>query len=424
MTAPDPFADARSQWSLPRELLERGQLERLNRLLETAVAAGGLYRDKLQRDKLGGAAPRLATVAEISSLPLTTKEDIVAAAAAGATKTQSGVAKTQAGATEKSAWPPGPAAAYVRYHQTSGTRGEPLAVPDTAAGWAWWIDTWKHTLAAAGARPGDAAALAFSFGPFVGFWSAFDACVASGVRAIPAGGMSSAARAELVRRTGATLLFGTPSYALRLAEAAHEAGIDPAATAVRTVIVAGEPGGSVPATRERIAAAWGARVVDHAGATEVGPWGFGDDAWSGPAGEPPGLRVVESEFVAEFLALDSDRPATPGGLARLVLTNLGRVDTPVIRYETGDLVRPEWPSDSPSEPRGGSQAESDGSLPPCHFVRLAGGVIGRADDMVIVRGVNVFPSSLEGVLARLPQVAEWRAIATRRGEMDELRVEV
>lgn len=343
------------------------------------VPASGLYREKL-----GPTPLRLERLGDLASLPTTDKDELVAAAGAGE-------------------WLSRPLTEYVRFHQTSGTRGAPMAVPDTADDWRWWMQAWRHTLDAAQVMPGDRAMLAFSFGPFVGFWSAFDALVARGVQAIPGGGMTSAGRLDLIQRTDANRLFCTPSYALHLADEGAKRGVDVAALPIETVVVAGEPGGSLPATRQHIASAWGARVVDHSGATEIGPWGFGDDLWS----DPPGLRVIESEFIAEFLSVETGEPAAPGELAEMVLTNLGRVGAPVIRYRTGDLVRPEWPEAGP-----------------CRFVRLPGGVVGRADDMLVVRGVNVFPSSIEEVLRRVEGVAEWRLVAERRGSMDELAIEI
>lgn len=365
-------------WSLSREELQQAQLGRLNALLASVTRNSGLYRSKLE-----GAPARLKDLSEFQRLPTTSKDELVQAAAAGEWLTQ-------------------PSERYVRFHQTSGTRGAPMAVPDTAEDWRWWMAAWSHTLDAAQIRSGDRAMLAFSFGPFVGFWSAFDALVARGVQAIPGGGMSSAARLGLIERAGANRLFCTPSYALHLARSGDQAGVDVSALPIETVVVAGEPGGSLLATRQRIADAWGARVVDHAGATEIGPWGFGDDLWN----DPPGLRVVESEFLAEFLSVEHDGPAQPGELSELVLTNLGRLGAPTIRYRTGDLVRPEWPTEGP-----------------CRFVRLPGGVLGRADDMMVVRGVNVFPSSIEEVLRGIDGVEEWRLIVERRGEMDELVIE-
>ncbi len=169
---------------------------------------------------------------------------------------------------------------------------------------------------------------------------------------------------------------------------------------VRTLVLAGEPGGSVPATREKIESAWQARVLDHGGATEVGPWGYGD-----PAGT--GLFVNENDFIAEFLNVETGTGAAEGELSELVLTNLGRTGSPVVRYRTGDLVRPSWQ-------HGGDN----------RFVFLPGGVLSRADDMMVIRGVNVFPSSVEQILRSFPELIEYRMTARKLGEMDHLVVEI
>jgi phenylacetate-CoA ligase len=293
-----------------------------------------------------------------------------------------------------------PLSRYVRYHHTSGTRGRPMPVLDTAADWQWWIDCWQFVLDAAEVTAEDRAVLAFSFGPFIGFWSAHDALAARGGMVIPSGGMRTLARVELIRRTRATALFCTPSYALRLAEVARENRIDPASLEVRKIIVAGEPGGSTPALREQIEQAWKALVIDHAGASEVGPWGYGDQRGRG-------LYVLETEFLAEFRSLASGGPAADGEMAELVLTTLGRFGSPVIRYRTGDIVRPRFTAEGVN-----------------HFTLLEGGVLGRADDMLIVRGVNVFPSSLEQIVRSFPEVVEFRVTATRQGSLDGLLVEI
>jgi phenylacetate-CoA ligase len=289
---------------------------------------------------------------------------------------------------------------YVRYHRTSGTRGRPLIVLDTLEDWQWWIDTWQFVLDAAEIAPHDRALMAFSFGPFIGFWSAYDAVAARGAMVIPTGAMSSLARLDMARSARATAMFCTPSYALHLAEIGAQHQIDVASLPIRSIVVAGEPGGSVPAVRERIEQLWQARVIDHSGASEVGPWGY-----AAPDGQ--GLYVVESEFLAEFLSVETGQPAAEGELAEIVLTTLGRAGSPVIRYRTGDLVRPTW--NAPGANR---------------FVLLQGGVLGRADDMMIVRGVNVFPSSVDQILHGFPEVVEYCMTAHKRGAMDELTIEI
>jgi phenylacetate-CoA ligase len=293
-----------------------------------------------------------------------------------------------------------PVERYTRFHRTSGTRGHPLVVLDTAADWQWWLDTWQFVLDAAELGPEDRVLMAFSFGPFVGFWSAFDAAVARGCLVLPGGGLSTLARLDILRNTRTTAVCCTPTYALHMADVAADNDIDLAALDVRRIIVAGEPGGSIPAIRARIETAWNARLIDHSGATEIGPWGYADH-------QQRGLHVIESEFIAEFVSVTSGKPAADGELSELVLTTLGRAGSPVIRYRTGDLVRPTW-----------NAVENN------NFVLFEGGVLGRADDMMIVRGVNIFPSSIEQILHSFPEVIEYRITAKKDGEMDSLSIEV
>jgi phenylacetate-CoA ligase len=372
-------ADRRRLEQSPRAELERHQLARLRQLLTEIVPHNRFYSEKLARVNLS-----LESLDDLRRLPFTFKDELVTAPQAG----------------EFAANMTYPLEHYVRYHHTSGTRGRPLPVLDTAQDWQWWIDCWQFVLDAAEIEAEDRAVLAFSFGPFIGFWSAHDALVARGGMVVPCGGLGTLARVELIRRTRATALFCTPSYALRLAEVAHENHIDPASLDVRRIVVAGEPGGSVPALRKRIEAAWNARLIDHAGASEVGPWGYGCRTGRG-------LYVLESEFIAEFRSLASGEPAADGELAELVLTSLGRAGCPVIRYRTGDIVKPRF------------NAPGDN-----HFTLLEGGVVGRADDMLIVRGVNVFPSSVEQILRAFPEVVEYRVTALKDGSRDALKVEI
>jgi phenylacetate-CoA ligase len=276
--------------------------------------------------------------------------------------------------------------------------------------------------------------MAFSFGPFIGFWSAHDACLHRRCMVIPSGGMTTAARIDLIHASQPTVLFSTPSYAIHLGQEAERRGQSLRNSSVRCVFVAGEPGGSVPSVRNTLESLYGARVMDHAGATEIGPWGFSD-----PAGES--LHVIESEFIAEYLPVGADPSAATllpvagdatraapidesstdsGSLMELVLTSLGRTGAPVLRYRTGDLVRPEW-QHTPVP----SQGQSRGlATRPSNFVRLRGGVVGRVDDMLVVRGVNVFPSSIDAIVREFPSVGEYRLTLQKIGALDELRLEV
>lgn len=385
--------------------LEARKLARLRHVLRVILPANRFYEAKLGRVVDVG---HLRSLADLAAWPCTTKEDLVAAAVDGRPGNLTWSADR-----------------YVRFHQTSGTHGRPLPAWDTAADWRWWMECWRFILGRANVGRGDRVLVASSFGPYAGFWSAFDAAVTHGALAIPAGGLSSLARLELLRRAAATVLVATPSYALHLAEVAVDAAVDTAALPVRLVIVAGEPGGSVPAVRRRLEEAWGAAVLDHAGATEVGPWGVGavghgDDSIDGPGhgtadaqGAPrPALHVIEDRFHPEFLALGTGEAAAPGEAAELVLTTLGRTGAPVIRYRTGDVVRPVWPSD---------EAIAAGV---CPWVRLDGGVLGRADDMLVVRGVNIFPGAVDGILRGFPEIVEYRLTVATRESLDTLTIEI
>ena len=371
-------SDRWQRQQLSREALRAWQLERLNKLLIEVIP-----HNKFYVEKLGKLVKPMTSLDQLADLPFTFKDELVTAPAAG----------------EFAANLTYPLDRYVRYHHTSGTRGRPMPVLDTAEDWQWWVETWQYILDAAEVRSDDRAIMAFSFGPFIGFWSASDACIARGLMVIPTGGMSSRGRLEMMRSCQATILFCTPSYALHLAEVAHDNQIDPRSLCIRHVIVAGEPGGSVPSTRQRIEQAFDANVIDHAGASEVGPWGYSRDE--------RGLHVIESEFIAEFLSVATGEPAVEGELSELVLTSLGRRGSPLLRYRTGDLVRPQFNASSDSR-----------------FVLLTGGVLGRADNMLVVRGVNVFPSSIEHILRAFPEVVEFRVTASKSSAMDSLAVEV
>ena len=355
---------------LTRSELAEWQLVRLNELLTRTLSTNAFYARKLADWSLP-----VQSLDELHSWPLTTKHELLTVC--------------QQDPTANLTFP---LADYTRVHRTSGTRGRPLLVYDTQADWLWWQRTWQYVLDAAEVTLDDRALMAFSFGPFIGFWSAYSALVDRGALVIPSGGLTTLARLDLIDQLQATIVCCTPTYALRMAEAAREDQRDLATGSVRALIVAGEPGGSLPAVRNKLEAAWQARVVDHSGATEVGPWGFG-------TADGSGLHVIESEFIAEFLPHDNDL-----GAQELVLTSLGRVGWPVIRYRTGDLVVPEVPQ------RG--------------FVTLAGGVLARADEMLVIRGVNVFPSAIEATLRQFPEVEEFRVVIFNEREMDAVRVEV
>jgi phenylacetate-CoA ligase len=301
---------------------------------------------------------------------------------------------------------------YCRLHQTSGTTtGIPLRCLDRKEDWDWWKRCWGAIFRAASVTRGDRILFPFSFGPFVGFWAAFESAVELGCLALPGGGMTTLARLQFMTDNAVTVLCCTPTYALHMAEVARQQGIDLRASAVRTLIVAGEPGGSIPATRRAIETAFNARLFDHIGMTEVGAYAY-------ECAESPGsVHVNEAEFIVEVIDpmttlskwsnLSSITTGAPVE-GELVLTNLGRLGFPVIRYRTGDQV----------------QLVTGPCACGSSFARLEGGVIGRTDDMLVIRGNNVYPSALEAILRQFPAVAEYRLIVEGRDALTDLRIEI
>lgn len=353
------------------------QLGRLRELLGAVRASNAFYASRLRAAGLDG---EVGSLEEFSRrMPFTRKTELAA---------------------DQEAHPPfgtnltEPLERYTRFCQTSGTTARPLAILDTAESWTWMLGNWAAIYRAAEIGPGDRLYFAFSFGPFLGFWTAFEAATRLGCLALPGGGLSSAARLRALVEYRAAVLCCTPTYAVHLGESAAEAGVDLRGSAVRKIVVAGEPGGSVPAIRERIAALWpGAEVIDHYGLTETGPVAYQR------LGEPGVLRVLEGSYIAEIVDPETGAPVTPGATGELVLTLLGRTASPLLRYRTGDLVARD---------------------PALDGFALRGGVLGRADDMLVVRGVNLYPSAVEAVIRSVAGVGEYRVEVSRRGAMAEI----
>ncbi|MCH9032922.1 MAG: phenylacetate--CoA ligase family protein [Planctomycetes bacterium] len=371
----------RQEDTLDRAGLDRVQRSKLGHALEIILRSNEFYKRKI--GGLGFDAAR----DPLHSLPLTTRGEIQ---------------QDQAESPPYGSLLTYPIEKYNRLHQTSGSGGVPMRWLDTPESWKWWCSCWDTIYQAAGVSKSDRLFFPFSFGPFIGFWGAYDAAVAQGLFAIPAGGMTTSARLRYLLDNGVTVVLCTPTYALRLAEVAASEGIDLPGSAVRALIVAGEPGGSIPATRARIETAWGARVFDHPGLTEVGPWGF-------ECVETPGaVHVLETEFVAEVIDPKTEQPLPDGGTGELVLTNLGRIGMPLIRYRTGDRVC----------------LRRERCACGRWFARAEGGVLGRLDDMLIIRGNNVYPAAIEGIVREVPEVAEFRLEVDERASMADLCIQV
>jgi len=371
---------------LDRSRLAECQGRRLSELLKKIDGRNQFYTCKFREAGVDIALLRFPY--DFGRLPLTTKAELNADQAANPPW---GTALTE------------PLANYTRYCQTSSSTGRPLRWIDTNESWQWLLECWKAVYRGAGVKAGARVFFPFSFGPFLGFWAGFEAGPQIGLHCVPGGGMSSQIRLSMIEAIGATVVCCTPTYALRLAEIADIERRKPLSEGtVRTLIVAGEPGGSIPATRERIERSWGARVIDHHGLTEVGPVSF-------ECLEVPGaLHINEAEFIAEVLDSHTGREVSDGQTGELVITNLGRTASPVIRYRTGDIVVRR------SEPCRCGRT----------WARLEGGILSRADDMVNIRGVNVYPVGIESVVRRLTEVVEFRSVVSRQGSMRSLRLEI
>lgn len=372
----DPFIE-----KLGRHALEEVQLRKFQIMLDKILTHNSFYQQKLNAVGIKSSSD-VRSFEDFRKLPFTTKQELV---------------YDQADNPPYGTNLTFPQEMYTRIHQTSGTTGEPLRCLDTEESWDWWARCWAAVYRAAGVTPSDRIFFAFSFGPFIGFWSAYAGAQRIGALALPGGGMSSLQRVKFMLKNEVTVLVCTPTYALHLAEVAEQEGINLADSSVRITIHAGEPGASLPATKERIERAWGARCCDHAGATEVGAWGFED----GRFGD---FHVNEAEFIAEVVDADGN-PANEG---ELIITNLGRLGMPVIRYRTGDRVAIDT-----------SATENDRT-----FRRLKGGVIGRIDDALIVRGINVFPSAIENIVRRFDDVGEFAVDVYRNKNLDEMEIRV
>jgi phenylacetate-CoA ligase len=371
--------------SLPS--IQATQLGKVERLVKAILPANPFYTRKLARFSV---PERFGSVDEYARLiPVTTRHELV----------RDRIENPPYGTNLTY-----PLDKFVRCHQTSGTTTVPIRWLDTPESWGHIVDNWVEILGAAGIHRGDRFFFAFSFGPFLGFWSGLEAAMKLGCFCFTGGAMTSLARLEAILDNGITVLCCTPTYAQHLGEVAAEKKIDLTRSRLRLVIVAGEGGGSIPATRARIEKLWvGARVFDHHGMTEVGPVSYQCPC------QPGVLHILESAYLPEVVDPATGQPVRPGEAGELVLTTLDRLGSPLLRYRTGDLVR--------ARPR---------MVCSCGRSELAleGGILGRSDDMVVVRGVNVYPSLVEEIVRAFPEVTEYRVLLDRRRPMAELSLEV
>ena len=372
-----------------RAAIKAGQLEQLRSLVAELFPANRFYTRKLEA---AGITFDVASLEDFSArFPFTTKQELVA---------------------DQLAHPPFgtnltyPLEGYTRFHQTSGTSGTPLRWLDTPESWDGMVESWQEIFRAAGVHAADRVMFAFSFGPFIGFWLAFEAAARLGCLCLPGGGLSSSARLRVMQVNQSSVLCCTPTYAIRLAEVAADDHLETRTLGVKTIIVAGEPGGSIPATRAKLEALWpGARIFDHHGMTEVGPVTYECPKQSGV------LHVIESAYFAEVIDPATGKLCDRG---ELVLTTLGRIGSPLLRYRTGDVVKLSNPNAEPKTP----------CVCGRHELALEGGILGRVDDMIIVRGVNVYPAAVEEIIRSFGEIAEYRVRISEAHSLTEMQIQI
>lgn len=293
----------------------------------------------------------------------------------------------------------------VEFRQTSGTTGKPVYQADSWSDWEWWNECWSYILWAQGYRPDDRVFIPFGYNVFVAFWAGHYAAEKIGCEVVPGGVLDTAARVLKIDELKATALMGTPTYLLNMADVArNKLNIDPAELTVTKITCAGEPGASIPATKERLERSWGAKVFDHAGATEIGAWAFECADQSG------GLHVNEAMFLVQIEDVETGESITePGRRGKMIVTAFDRTAQPCVRFDSKDVI--EWAEE------------------PCScgrtFRLIKGGVVGRVDDITKVKGVLLSPSAIEAVVRSFPELSdEYEVVVDQSNGQDRIKLKI
>ena len=366
--------------TMARGDLEALQLERLKRSVSRAYSLVPHYQQAF--DAAGANPDSLKTLDDIRRFPLTTKDDL------------------------RRNYPFGmftvPPSSLARLHASSGTTGKPTVVGYTD----WDLDIWAELMArsmtAAGIGPLDVLHNAYGYGLFTGGLGAHDGARRLGATIVPMSGGNTERQVMLLEDFGATVLCATPSYALTIAEMAENMGVDLAGGPLRVGLFGAEPWS--PAMRTELEARLGITAVDLYGLSEI----MGPGVACECAQAQDGHHLWEDHFLFESIDPDSGEPVTPGEPGELVVTTLTKEALPMVRFRTRDITRL---SDEPCV---------------CGRThRRMMRVAGRSDDMLIVRGVNLFPSQVEAVLVGIPDVAPcYQIVVDRQKSLDDLVVEV
>ena len=291
------------------------------------------------------------------------------------------------------------------FRQTSGTTGQPVYQPDTWQDWEWWAECWSFILWAQGYRSTDRVFIPFGYNVFVAFWAGHYGAEKLGCEVVPGGVLDTKARILKIQELQATAMMATPTYVLGMADTArNKMGIDPTTLSINKITCAGEPGAGIPSTKKRIEDAWGAKVFDHAGATEIGAWSFEC------ADQPHGMHVNEGFFLVEIEDLETGKIIEePGKRGKMIITALDRQAQPCVRFDSKDII--EWDAD------------------PCScgrtFRLIKGGVVGRSDDITKVKGVLLAPSAIEEVVRSIDGLGdEFEVVVDKVGDVDRIALKV
>ncbi len=291
------------------------------------------------------------------------------------------------------------------FRQTSGTTGQPVYQADTWQDWEWWSECWAYILWAQGYRPSDRVFIPFGYNIFVAFWAGHYAAEKIGCEVVPGGVLDTKARILKIEELKATAIMATPTYVLGMADTAkNKMNINPANLSINKITCAGEPGASIPSTKNRMQNAWGAKVFDHAGATEIGAWSFECQD------QPGGMHVNEAFFLVEIEDVETGEIIEkPGRRGKMIITALDRMAQPCVRFDAKDII--EW------------------DISPCTCGRtsrlIKGGVIGRADDITKVKGVLLAPSAIEEVVRSIEDLCdEYEVVVDKLGDIDRIKLKV
>ncbi len=375
---------------MPRDRLQELQLRKFRRIVQWAYERSRLHRNLY--DQAGMSPEDIKTFADIARVP----------------KVEKSMMRDIQGIDP---YPYGdmlcvPLDEVSTYRQTSGTTGQPVYQADSWQDWEWWSEAWASLLYAQGYRKSDRVFLPFGYNVFVAFWAGHYGAEKLGCEVVPGGVLNTEARLLKMQELRVSAMMATPTYVLNMAETARtRLGLDPAKDLyIRRITCAGEPGANIPATKQRMEEAWGAKVYDHIGATEIGAWSFECQE------QPNGLHVNEGLFLVQIEDLKSgeliEEPGIPG---KMVVTALDRFAQPCIRFDSKDIIQ--WHEDRCSCGR--------------TFRMIKGGIIGRADDITKVKGVLLAPTAIEDVVRSIPELGnEYQVLVTKRGDADHIAITV